>query len=98
LKEIFASTQEEYYRLGKTQQVVPAEHPIDIHANLVNIAMLLHTDEIYSKSLTYQASFLRKCTKIYKETSMTMHNFLVDDVKKKAMNPSIEEFDEIFTR
>lgn len=41
---------------------------------------------------------LRKCTKLYKENAFVICNEFVDEIKKRAMNPEIEEFDEIFKR
>ncbi len=77
---------------------MPAEYPIDIHNNINDIAKEFHADLLYAKELTYQASLLRKCTKLYKDTAILTHNYLVEKLKKYAMNPDIEEFDEIYKR
>lgn len=60
--------------------------------------MNLYHKSLYKDQITYQASLLRKCTKLYKETVLLIHNLLVDSIKEAAMNSEIEEFDEIFTR
>lgn len=77
-------------------EIVPAEHPIDIHQNLVNLGMQSHADLLYDRRMNYQASLLRKCTKLYKETAICVNNLLVGKVKERAMNPDIKEFDEIY--
>ena len=41
---------------------------------------------------------LRKCAKLYKETSITIENHLVEALKKQALNPDTNEIDQIFTR
>ena len=79
-------------------QIVPAEHPIDIHLNMVSLAMTEHSDLLYDKRINYQASLLRKCTKLYKQTAISVENNLVAQVYARAENPDIEEFDEIYKR
>ena len=59
----------------------PAEHPIDVHYNLVQIAMKDHTDALYGNYLNYTASILRKCAKLYKDTSLTINEHLVKKLK-----------------
>ena len=78
--------------------VVPVEHPIDLHHNLKNIAMAESQDVLYDKLADYQASLLRKCTKLYKETALVANDLLVENIKERAKNADIREFDEIFTR
>ena len=77
-------------------QIAPAEHPIDVQSNLVNIGMKNFPDELYEKQLTYTASLLRKITKLYKDSCVTTHNLMVDKLKKYALNPDIEEIEDIF--
>ena len=60
--------------------------------------MDIYTEPLYDKELMYQASILRKCTKLYKETALTIHNLLVDKLKEKALNPDTLEIEDIFKR
>ena len=55
-------------------------------------------DDLYSPYLTFTASLLRKCAKLYKDTAITIHNLLVHRLKQIAINPDIQEIDQIFTR
>ena len=62
------------------------------------MAIDLFSDKLFNGLLTYQASLLRKCTKLYKETSLIVNSLLVDKIKEKANDPDIKELDEIFSR
>ena len=58
----------------------------------------MHTDILYDKVLTYKASLLRTCTKLYKETAITVNDLTVHKIKQRAMNSQIMEIEEIFPR
>jgi len=62
------------------------------------VAIDLFSDKLFNGLLTYQASLLRKCTKLYKETALIVNSLLVDKIKEKASDPDIKELDEIFSR
>lgn len=62
------------------------------------MAIDLFSDKLFNGLLTYQASLLRKCTKLYKETALIVNSLLVDKIKEKASDPDIKELDEIFSR
>ena len=53
----------------------------------------MHTDILYDKVLTYKASLLRKCTKLYKETAITVNDLTVHKIKQRAMNSQIMEIE-----
>ncbi len=82
LEDIMGDVMQTYYDEGLDKNAPPAEHPIDIHHNLVQIAMKNYTDKLYGNQLIYSASMLRKCAKLYKETTMTIDNHLVQPLKK----------------
>jgi hypothetical protein len=98
LEDIMGDVMQTYYDEGLEKNAPPAEHPIDIHNNLVQIAMKNYTDKLYGNQITYSASILRKCAKLYKETTITIDNHLVHALKKQALNPETNEIDQIFNR
>ena len=50
--------------------------------------------------MDYQASILRRCTKLYKKGTALLVDppFMVDAIKRKAMNAEVRDFDAIFKR
>lgn len=55
-------------------------------------------NQIYGSQLTYSASLLRKCAKIYKETAITIDNYLVKSLKEYSLDPNIAEIEDVFPR
>jgi hypothetical protein len=55
-------------------------------------------EQLYSNYLTYAASLLRKCTKLYNNTAITINNNLAADFKKYATNSNISEIEDIYKR
>ncbi len=98
LQGMFDESVQTYHELAKEMKIMPAEHPIDISSNIRDIAMKMFTDQLYGRQLTYSASLLRKCSKVYKETVITAENHLVKDLKQHAMNTDILEIEDIFPR
>ena len=41
---------------------------------------------------------LRKCAKLYKDTSITINEHLVKKLKQYSLNPDIKEIEEIYSR
>ena len=77
VRDLFSSVVQRYRDLCDENKVYPAEHPIDIQHNLRNIGIQMHSDTLYDKDLTYKASLLRKCTKLYRETAITVNDLQV---------------------
>eukprot|EP00347_Sterkiella_histriomuscorum_P017245 403350129 len=98
LKDIFLDITQQYHKDALLNHTLPVEHPQDVHHHLKSYTRVKYSNEIYSKELDYQASLLRKCTKLYKENALVITEEFVDVVKERALNPDISEFDEIFTR
>lgn len=48
LEDILGDVMQTYFDEGIKNQTPPAEHPIDIHNNIVQIAMKDYTDKLYS--------------------------------------------------
>lgn len=78
--------------------VIPVEHPIDLHSNLRQLAMGRHGELLYGKHMTYSSSLLRKCAKLYKDTSITIDNQLAKLLRKYAVDPNTPEIEDIFPR
>lgn len=93
LEDILEETMQIYHETTRDHMSMPAHHPIDIHYGLVQIAMKDHTDTLYGSYLNYSASLLRKCAKLYKDTSITINEHLVKKLKHNSLNPDIKEIE-----
>ncbi|CDW83616.1 UNKNOWN [Stylonychia lemnae] len=98
MREIFQDVLDKYNKGANNREFVPSEYPIDIHNCMKKIAVRDHQNILYDKFNEYQASFLKKCMSIYKETALICNDYTLKQIKDKAMNPDILEFDEIYSR
>lgn len=55
-------------------------------------------DKMYKKLTDYNATLLRKCSKLYKQTAIVVEDSRVNKVKLAARNPDLPEFHEMFDR
>lgn len=57
-----------------------------------------NTDKLYGGHLQYSASILRKCSKLYKDTAITINEHLVKKLKQYSLDPDTKEIEEVFPR
>ena len=65
LRQIFEDSLKEYKERAVNEQWNPSDAPIDVHNRLREVAAEVFSQELYGDQMEYQASILRRCTKLY---------------------------------
>ena len=100
LKHMLHESLDEYSERAEGRHWFPSSAPIDIHNRLREVAADLYKEELYGDQMDYQASILRRCTKLYKKGTALLVDppCHVDSVKRKAQGSDVRDFDDIYKR